>query len=56
VCARTPDEKWSITCNLRATVLNGLHVYCMNLKVTVTIHHPKTTGTHVRNVNSFRVH
>jgi len=43
-------------CNLRATLANGLHVYYMNLIVTVTIHHPRTTGTTARKVNSFRVH
>jgi len=24
-----------------------MHVYCMNLKVAMTIHHPRTTGTGV---------
>jgi len=56
MCVRIPDGKDSIMCNLRATLVNGLHVHCMNFKVTLTIHHPTTTGTSFRNVNSFHLH
>jgi hypothetical protein len=32
---------------LRATVVKGLYVYCMDLKVAVTVHNPRTIGTGV---------
>lgn len=54
---QTGDEKGNIMCNstrhaLRAHVVKCLHGYCMNLKVTVTIHHSMAMGTGVGNVNS----
>lgn len=33
--------------HFRASVVKGLHVYCMNFKVEILSNHPKTVGTDV---------